>query len=357
MAFEDSGLEVPEASELLKLWNQHRGDYKWDFPAKLEWPEPPPALKPRGHRHEELFYKIPELKEMPRVWFDRVQLKLWEAFPRYAWEAYTVDEMIIMEIIQWFHMQAHHHHTFMCIEGMSGMGNLSRSFQEENMPSLRLDRKYSSTCDLAVAEGTRNFVVATRLLEALGLEWLGVECSNWVFMSRSSTGRTASSPEGDESLAKVKEANDVRDKACFLLLCLFFSHRHFALEQPQSSMINATDSFAQMMKITSCRMVSFDHAAYEDMDAEWANADSDDELPPPKALKVFSTAPWVQQLSRRCNRTKKRQKLSTKDRKGGITGKGDELKQSEHYSRSFGQSVATLHSTWVREQVEQVSGE
>ena len=165
VAFKDCGLEIPEASELLKLWTQHRGDHKWDFPAKLEWPEAPPALKPRGHRHGELFCTIPELKEMPRVWFDRVQLKLWEAFPRYACEAYTVDEMIIMEIIQWFHMQAHHNQdTFMCIEGMSGMGNLSRSFQEENMPSLSLDRKYSSTCDLAVADGTRNFVVATRLL-------------------------------------------------------------------------------------------------------------------------------------------------------------------------------------------------
>ena len=69
---------------------------------------------------------------------------------------------------------------------------------------------------------------------------------------------------GDESKAKVAEANTVRDRAVFLLLVLWYSGRKFVVEQPISSLINRTEPFRMMLEVVYGKTVTFDHAAHED---------------------------------------------------------------------------------------------
>ena len=63
----------------------------------------------------------------------------------------------------------------------------------------------------------------------------------------------------------------------------------------------------------------------------------------------MGTAPWIEALSRRCDRKRKRVNLSTKDTKGRVTGKGDELEQSEQYCVMMGNWVSELHQSWTGE--------
>ena len=84
--------------------------------------------------------------------------------------------------------------------------------------------------------------------------------------------------------------------------------------------------------------INFDHGAYEELDTP----DDAEELPPVKPLKVMGTPTWLPELERRCQNTKgkKRTKLTTRDERGGVTGTGDILIQSEHDCEAFGDHVA-----------------
>ena len=123
------------------------------------------------------------------------------------------------------------------------MGNLSRAFDELKMVVLRLDRTYSGKCDFAKPEGVKNFIFSLRCLHQYGLSWYGVECSSWIWIGRSGTHRSEANPEGRSGNAKGAEANRVRDRVVFLMLLLTFSGRKYVVEQPSSSLLNASQAF------------------------------------------------------------------------------------------------------------------
>ena len=79
---------------------------------------------------------------------------------------------------------------------------------------------------------------------------LGPVCSSWVFLSRSSSGRSCLFPLGLESeRAWVKDANIMNARVCVLLLILTFGHCTFLLEQPISSVFNFTPAWRSAMDI------------------------------------------------------------------------------------------------------------
>ena len=126
-------------------------------------------------------------------WAKRTLFMIEEAMPEY--KGYNMSQVIIMECIQ----SAYVHQTrpddmFYCVEHMAGMGKLSCGFAALGMKSLRLDKKFSHQCDLAIPIGTKNTMLAQRMVHPKGLSWFGVECSSWVWLSRSSALR-GDSPE------------------------------------------------------------------------------------------------------------------------------------------------------------------
>ena len=331
-AFGRQGLAPVPASQLKALWEKH---------CEAPYPEDFTSVQAIG----------PD-------WNVRTKKMIYAAMPEYQNLNYTLSQCMAMEIIQHnFAVKAAQEAKktlFYCVEGMSGMGNLSKGFQKLNMDALRLDRKYSSTCDFSKPQGVRNYIVALRSLDRRGVAWYGVECSSWVWVSRSGTHRSAENPEGNEENAKVREANLVRDGIVFLMLLLAESYRLFVVEQPCSSLLNASAPFEMALMVTDSRIVSFDHAAYEDEEPEYLHADEDEELPAEKSLKCMGNCAWLPLLERRCTKDVKRAKLceSTTDKSGkkkSVTGKSKELKSSEHYCPKFGDWVATCHLEHLKE--------
>lgn len=53
--------------------------------------------------------------------------------------------------------------------------------------------------------------------------WLALPCSSWVWMSRGSTRRSRLRVKGPKYLKKVRDANRLARRACFL--CLVYIHR------------------------------------------------------------------------------------------------------------------------------------
>ena len=293
----------------------------------------------------------PVISALGENWAERTLKVIHDAFPGYKKYDYTLSQVIVAETIQHrFMMKVHRSAALFCVEGMSGMGNLSCAFDELGMVALRLDRKYSSKLDFAKSEGVLNFMLSLRLLHHFGLAWFGVECSSWVWVGRSGTHRCEGNPEGRVGNKKVDEANRVRDCICFLMILLTVSGRKYIVEQPTSSLLNVSEAFATALAVTSGEVVNFDHAAYEDDEEEYQECDEEEERAAPKSLKAMGTPEWLPQLCKRCDRSVPREKLAdTKD--GSVTGKSEALKQSEHYCITFGRRVAALQMSYVLDQV------
>ena len=331
-------LQIPVAQDLPQLWDEHCLALLGPFPGTERVIFDTPAGTPA----EIKTFDLPLVKAIGEAWELRTQTALHLAFPLYCNFGYSVSEMVLMEAIQFCYAKAHYpDKMFMMIEAMSGMRNLSHSFDRHGMVALSLDKKYSANCNFFDDKGFENTITAYRLLDLHGLGWMALECSNWVFISKSSTGRTRERPDGNESLPKVAEANSVRDRAVFLLLTLFISRRKWIVEQPVSSSINQTDPWMKLLSSTGSSTVVFDHGAYED--EEHASASEGEEMPSTKTLKLMGTAPWIDEVKRSVQKGRKRQKLFTKDEKGQVTGKRDSMKQSEHYCKAFGAFIAATH--------------
>ena len=136
------------------------------------------------------------------------------------------------------------------------------------------------------------------------------------------------------------------------MLLITVSKRLYIVEQPLSSLLNSSHAFASTMTATSGMTVSFDHGSYESSAIEDLEQD---ELPAVKPLKVMGTPVYLPSLERRCSRSSessaKRQKLSMREKSGKVTGKGEELKVSEHYCVAFGDHVAQQHLKWIHDSV------
>ena len=232
MAFAMELLQISHAQDLPQLWDEHCLVLLGPFPGT----ERVICDTPAGTPAEIKTFDHPLVKAIGGAWELRTQTALHRAFPRYCNFGYSVSEMALMEVIQFCYAKTHYpEKMFMMIEAMSGMRNLSHSFDRHGMVALSLDKKYSANCNFFDDKGFENTITAYRLLDLHGLGWMALECSNWVFISKSSTGRTREYPDGNESLPKVAEANSVRDRAVFLLLTLFISQRKWIVEQEKKA--------------------------------------------------------------------------------------------------------------------------
>lgn len=61
---------------------------------------------------------------------------------------------------------------------------------------------------------------ACRRMVAGSLVWLGIPCSSWIWISRGSTFRCRVRPRGSRRISKVKRANKLIRRVCFMFLGL-----------------------------------------------------------------------------------------------------------------------------------------
>ena len=78
---------------------------------------------------------------------------------------------------------------------------------------------------------------ALRLREG-GLLWAAVECSTWVFLSRSTYGRSKRRPAGDLDHAAVRIANRMAERTVMLSVLAASRGAKIVIENPQSSLLS-----------------------------------------------------------------------------------------------------------------------
>ena len=82
---------------------------------------------------------------------------------------------------------------------------------------------YSRHLDLLSAIGLLAAFQASRRIIRGGFVWLGLPCSSFVWLSRGSTRRCRLRPKGSKKLRRVRMANRLTRRVCYLWLGCFFA--------------------------------------------------------------------------------------------------------------------------------------
>ena len=132
----------------------------------------------------------------------------------------------------------HQHHQPLehldCVEYYSGAGVIAQSFVEQGLLSRTFDVLDKPTQeDATTPEGFLNSMFLSMSLKSLdaggSLGHWGTVCSTWVFMSRSSTGRSAERPEGFANSECVAIGNCQVARMALILAYFIATLRHWIL--------------------------------------------------------------------------------------------------------------------------------
>ena len=227
---------------------------------------------------------------------------------------------------------------FHAVEFYAGKGTIYNAFEEHGCKAAKLDKSYGSDpqYDFTSPEGLVCLIFYILCLRLRGLNFHAIVCSTWVWMSRSSTGRTNSRPSGNESEV-VRLANLMVTRACLMIRLAASKFCRWAIEQPATSTLPRFKRMRQLAKAPDALMCGPFTTVRTNMRAFGG--------PTLKPTLVLGN-PWVALLGREGHVIKETgtgHKLvhAFVDKKGvrRVTGRARELKASQEYPDLFGQAV------------------
>ena len=211
-----------------------------------------------------------------------------------------------------------------CIEYYAGVGRVAKAFATAGLQSLTYAVNDDPLCqDFLSPQGMITATTYAMRLVRGGLAHWGTVCSSWVWISRSTTGRSAENIQGYRDRLPVSQGN--RMVARMRLLLVLLSCRGVAgiLEQPASSIMHMYP-----------RLKALSSMLYEAR--AWMGSYGAHTLKP-TALR--SNKPWVAALARsvtpdvcaRCSSMK----VVTVSASGGVTGIKKALKSTQEYPVNY----------------------
>jgi hypothetical protein len=125
------------------------------------------------------------------------------------------------------------------VEFFAGEQSVTKGIRLVGYKGDPVDVRLNSNHDLLTPCG---FLVAITMIFSVckgGLVWIAPPCSTWVWMSRSSTGRSDKSHGtlGDPDNLNVQRQNILVARMCYLLALCWARGVHFIIEQPASSVM------------------------------------------------------------------------------------------------------------------------
>ena len=123
------------------------------------------------------------------------------------------------------------------VELFSGAGALASAFSEHSMNSEQFDVCHDPLHDIRRVSGFLKAVQLVLRLKVGALLWAGTPCSTWVWISRSSTGRSRGNPLGRTDQHSVSDANVTVSRVALLVLLAVARGACWAIEQPASSLM------------------------------------------------------------------------------------------------------------------------
>jgi len=126
-----------------------------------------------------------------------------------------------------------------CVEYFSGVETVVSAFREKGMLATPYDINRNHVDeDLTNPAGFWHALrLASQLDTGHALGWFATVCSTWVWVSRSSTGRTSENVYGNTALQCVRLANLMVTRTTILAIYMMCRNIRWMLEQPSSSLM------------------------------------------------------------------------------------------------------------------------
>ena len=229
-----------------------------------------------------------------------------------------------------------------CSELFAGAAMIHNAWTEQGRPASKFDIEHHRLFEnILSAEGYTTAVKMVMGIKPGGLASFATVCSTWIYLSRSSTGRSAARPLGfASSCTVVANANCMCARVSILLVLCAIRTLIFLHEQPDSSLVPATPFFGWARDVIRGILHQQWNRAFTWMGAFGAETQ--------KPTQLLSNAPWLHRLERVLT-SAKRQKLHAargvehlqhdratgKRRISGASG----LKESQVYPAAYGRAV------------------
>eukprot|EP00929_Paragymnodinium_shiwhaense_P057215 TRINITY_DN28631_c0_g1_i1.p1 TRINITY_DN28631_c0_g1~~TRINITY_DN28631_c0_g1_i1.p1 ORF type:complete len:312 (+),score=56.79 TRINITY_DN28631_c0_g1_i1:154-1089(+) len=144
-----------------------------------------------------------------------------------------------------------------CLDLFAGAARISWWGEKIGLNVCALDKKYGEHMDILTLAGYVLFIIATLRVRRGGLIFCGPQCSSWVWVGRSTTGRSKQDPMGNLSVESVVAGNTLNARLATLLLMAFSQGVTFVVEQPVSSLFFTTPVFSKLIAVTKAARVFF----------------------------------------------------------------------------------------------------
>ena len=172
-----------------------------------------------------------------------------------------------------------------CVDFYMGRGHIKECF---DVDFRALGYEIADDCVMQNAltlQGLITMILYGMRLCSCGLSHWGTVCSSWVFLSRSSTGRTTDNVRGRTSCLSVRQGNTQVSRMCLTLLLLQAKGTAWILEQPASSIMYLSDAMQWYWRRFQWHAVSTSMGAYGG--------------PTLKPTKLRSNKSWVSKMMRK----------------------------------------------------------
>ena len=229
-----------------------------------------------------------------------------------------------------------------CVDWYSGVGEINASFQRRGLASLPFDVIHDPVYQDMT--GTWGFITAiewARRLKWFAFAPFGTVCSSWVWVCRSTSGRTPLRPLGDSGCHSVAQGNLMVARMMFLYMIIAAKKICFILEQPSSSMMNRHPKVAAR---------NF-HSIHTWMACFGA--------PTAKPSRLYSDTPLVADKMKRSMTASIKQRCSSagvttvKKGEGVLQNQvmgGKKLKETQCYTREYAEAVTEAWLGWRDQQ-------
>ena len=176
--------------------------------------------------------------------------------------------------------------NFDFVDICSGKARITKWAVTAGLTGAALDVDYGQHMDINSTEGFALAILCVLRVGVGGLVFMACQCSSWIWLSRSSTQRSAENPHGNVRRPSVVEGNSLNVRCA--LLCLL-AHRccsRWVVEQPDSSLFFDTDSMQTAWKNCGARLIKFRMSIYGHVTR--------------KGTYLLGTADWLEEIGNAC---------------------------------------------------------
>jgi len=219
------------------------------------------------------------------------------------------------------------------VELFAGKQQLTKAMRCAGFCAEPFDVLYSKKHDIESDEGFRCLLEASLRLKAGGVLWGGPPCKTWIWIARSGTSRSASRPEGDTSVVRVRKGNLQATRFAALAALVVLRSGRFVMENPRSTLLHKLPVVADLLQWsnavkTTTYMGAFnsEHAKPLDLWSSWHGIVKMHRQKPLHCVPLATTG---------VDKAGKKQ----------VNGNGKALTDSAAYTFEFGQAFAAALKT------------